>query len=740
VIYAKKKQFFACNKLRWICEESEKESKKRAAYMNDQTIRFQPVEVTVGSPAFFVTPGGSVTVPFRMLNRTEREDYFEVTVRGIPTTWVIMDLPVLHLAPGEEREASLVIQPPAAMAGATGSTAVVIRVASQADSAQAGEAVFDLQMRAVDPAGTTEASRPAEPRFSSDLSPQRVNAGQAARVRIHNPGGFTETFFLGWEAPGDNLDFAPTSPGPTNVLSGETVAVDFVASVRKPALFGEQVILPYNVTVRSGRGEEQILPGEVFSRALIPIWVLPVVLVFCLTALCGVGFLWNWNLNRLAMATETAMAEIGLADASTETAIYNQTSAALAGQEDTDGDGLTNAQEEEIGTDPLNPDTDGDGLLDGDEVALGTDPLNPDTDGDGLLDGDEVALGTDPLNPDTDGDGILDGLDAEPLDPLNPGITATFLSGQPTLTLTETPEPSATWTAPIPTETPVPTDTQPAPTPTPTQTEIALPVTGPGLILFESDRDGNPQLYVFNLDDAGLNRMTENDSADSQPVWSPDGSQIAFTSDRDGNNEIYVMDSNGENLANITQNPADDSQPAWSSDGDFIVFTSNRDGNLDIFIMGSDGSDPINLTNNSGNDFAPAWQNEGDQIVFTTDRDGNNEIYTMDDDGGNPTNLTQNPANDSFPAVPVGGGPIAFVSDRDGNLEIYRMDADGDNPTNLTQNPASNTFPTWSPDEDWIAFTSDRDGNLEVYVMRANGSDVANLTHSPAQDRSPAWR
>lgn len=44
---------------------------------------------------------------------------------------------------------------------------------------------------------------------------------------------------------------------------------------------------------------------------------------------------------------------------------------------DPDGDGLTNAQEIMLGTDPLNADTDGDGYQDGLEVALGSDPRNP---------------------------------------------------------------------------------------------------------------------------------------------------------------------------------------------------------------------------------------------------------------------------------------------------------------------------------------------------------------------------
>ncbi len=67
---------------------------------------------------------------------------------------------------------------------------------------------------------------------------------------------------------------------------------------------------------------------------------------------------------------------------------------------DTDGDGLCDADEITLGTDPNNPDSDGDGVSDGDEVTAGTDPNNPDTDGDGVSDGDERVLGTDPLVPD----------------------------------------------------------------------------------------------------------------------------------------------------------------------------------------------------------------------------------------------------------------------------------------------------------------------------------------------------
>ena len=68
------------------------------------------------------------------------------------------------------------------------------------------------------------------------------------------------------------------------------------------------------------------------------------------------------------------------------------------GNEEADGDGLTNLEEYQLGTKPGYADSDGDGLSDYEEVKQHhTDPLNSDTDGDGASDGTEIEIGTDPL-------------------------------------------------------------------------------------------------------------------------------------------------------------------------------------------------------------------------------------------------------------------------------------------------------------------------------------------------------
>lgn len=82
---------------------------------------------------------------------------------------------------------------------------------------------------------------------------------------------------------------------------------------------------------------------------------------------------------------------------------------------DQDGDGLTDREEAQYGTDPYDADTDGDGLYDDEEIYdYGTDPLILDTDDDDLWDAEEVFdYFTDPLHWDSDGDGVSDGLEVQ---------------------------------------------------------------------------------------------------------------------------------------------------------------------------------------------------------------------------------------------------------------------------------------------------------------------------------------
>jgi len=97
-------------------------------------------------------------------------------------------------------------------------------------------------------------------------------------------------------------------------------------------------------------------------------------------------------------------------------------------------------------------------------------------------------------------------------------------------------------------------------------------------------------------------------SAPAQAAFPGSNGTIAFDSNRDGNLEIYSMNADGTNPTNLTNNPAADIRAAYSPDGSKIAFQSGRDGNSEIYSMNADGTNPTRLTNNPANEEAPDWQ------------------------------------------------------------------------------------------------------------------------------------
>jgi Tol biopolymer transport system component len=248
----------------------------------------------------------------------------------------------------------------------------------------------------------------------------------------------------------------------------------------------------------------------------------------------------------------------------------------------------------------------------------------------------------------------------------------------------------------------------------------------------------------MNPDGSGQTRLTDNDAADEDPSWSPDGTKIAFDNSGDNSivtSEIYVMNADdGSGQTRLTDNDAADEDPSWSPDGTKIAFVSNRDHprseNYEIYVMNPDGSGQTRLTDNDAADEDPSWSPDGEKIAFdSVGGDGNSQIYVMNaDDGSDVTRL----ADGGSPSWSPDGEKIAFTRD----FDIYVMNPDGSGQTRLT---VDGREPSWSPDGEKIAFASSRNVNPdfagpEIYVMNADdGSDVTRLTNNDSNDFSPDW-
>ena len=234
-----------------------------------------------------------------------------------------------------------------------------------------------------------------------------------------------------------------------------------------------------------------------------------------------------------------------------------------------------------------------------------------------------------------------------------------------------------------------------------------------------------------------------------RPVISPDGNTVAFAAVGD----IYVMPVGGK-PENITRDEALDTDPAWSPDGSQLVFSSDRGGGLlQLWIHDMKTGRDRQLTNISTQPQGATWSPDGKRIAFF-DVDGMwraASVSVVDVASGKVTKIH----NSLFgPGTPTWSPDsqrvaIAMVSPysrrfREGTNQVLTMSAEGGDDKwfvpvpNLSIDSRAGCGPVWSPDGTKMAAIYE--GVLAVWPVSAAGDPLGpprRLTTEIAH--SPSW-
>lgn len=133
------------------------------------------------------------------------------------------------------------------------------------------------------------------------------------------------------------------------------------------------------------------------------------------------------------------------------------------------------------------------------------------------------------------------------------------------------------------------------------------------------DREHNHEIYTMTLEGGDVRRITDLPDWDTYPAVSPDGTQLLWRriapaggkSVSGRNSEVFWMDLRTGAQKNLTDHQSYDGWPAWSPDGKRIAFASNRANTafeaFDIYVAEAGGSNPTRVTFGDGIDGSGSW-------------------------------------------------------------------------------------------------------------------------------------
>ncbi len=266
---------------------------------------------------------------------------------------------------------------------------------------------------------------------------------------------------------------------------------------------------------------------------------------------------------------------------------------------------------------------------------------------------------------------------------------------------------------------------------------------GDNFILFHTYRDDNLEIYRLDgaegSSNARLYNLSQSPSVDSRPSLSYDKAWVVFQSDRDGNIELYYTDSQGNEQTRLTNTEANNINPMFATDNQTIVFQSDRNGNWDLFSIDLTSGIERQLTASIHDEVNPSWSPDGQMLVFQSNRNGNWDILALNVKNGQETLVTAAPEDEIFPAWSTKGGQIAYLCQTKGIWELFVIEANGKNRLQVTHGDDDTGNHTWSPDGARLAYQAKRDGNLDIYIYDLAAKAEYRLTDFAGPDSAPSW-
>ncbi len=274
-------------------------------------------------------------------------------------------------------------------------------------------------------------------------------------------------------------------------------------------------------------------------------------------------------------------------------------------------------------------------------------------------------------------------------------------------------------------------------------------------LAFIGGGDGGEDIYLADADGSQPRNLTQTGLGYRNLSWSPDSRRLVA----EGQNpeELFVIQLADGQITRLTNDHAKDIRPFWSPDGQWIAFMSSRESGgfagtrFDLYVLDAAcidspaGCDDVarRLTEHFPADSAwqPFWSPDSGRILFASiSWMGGSDLYLVDVTTGAAQNLTNDNARESSPDWSPDGRSLIFESNKGGIWAVYRMETDGTGRVRLTDGTYDSRRPLWSPDGQRVLYIANPSRNWDLYLMTFDEQGDYRLTDNWEIDFYPMWR
>ncbi len=217
-------------------------------------------------------------------------------------------------------------------------------------------------------------------------------------------------------------------------------------------------------------------------------------------------------------------------------------------------------------------------------------------------------------------------------------------------------------------------------------------------LAYVSFESGRSAVYAQRVASGERRLVSARAGVNSAPAWSPDGRKLALAlSGSEGSLNIYVLDLTDQRLTRLTSDPAIDTSPVWAPDGRSIYFTSDRGGGPQIYRIGvGPGLRPTRITFQGSYNADPSLSPDGSELVMVSEDGSLFRIAVQDLASGTVRYLSSGPL-DRSPSFAPNGAMVIYAATVNGQSVLQSASLDGLTSQRLTSDQADVRDPVWGP-------------------------------------------